>query len=359
MIIIIGGGIIGCAIAYYLSESGIKDIQLIEKGTFLGTQVTQYCSGGVRHQFTTEINCKFSIESIKTITALAKEINYKKYGYLILDMEKDITHSRVSMQNKLGINSEMLLSPQIKERFPFLSIDGVKSGSFFPEDGVADPAALLSYYEKNAKKNGVKFSTETKVVEILKENGRVCGVKTNKGIFDADWVILAAGIGSVKLGKTVGLNIEIVHKRKYILLIESFNYDYPLIMEIPTGWYIKKEGNDALVGMSGKIEKFDLEKQNEAIDETIEASIKRIPEIEKFGVKKTLTSLSDETPDKHAIIDNSIPGLIIATGFSGHGFMHSPATGKIITSIIKGENPIIDISELRLNRNHIKETIAI
>ena len=150
-----------------------------------------------------------------------------------------------------------------------------------------------------------------------------------------------------------------MHKRKYILVVESFNFDYPLIMEIPTGWYIKKEGSDALVGMSGKIEDKSFEKQSEASDETIEASINRIPDLEKSGIKKVLTSLSDETPDKHAIIDMPIPGLIIATGFSGHGFMHSPATGQIVASLVKGERPVIDISELKLNRQHIKETIAI
>jgi sarcosine oxidase subunit beta len=76
-------------------------------------------------------------------------------------------------------------------------------------------------------------------------------------------------------------------------------------------------------------------------------------------MKKVLSSMSDETPDKHAIIDNSTPGLIIATGFSGHGFMHSPATGKIVASLVKGEKPVLDVSELRLGRKAIKETVAI
>jgi sarcosine oxidase subunit beta len=93
--------------------------------------------------------------------------------------------------------------------------------------------------------------------------------------------------------------------------------------------------------------------------ETVESSINRVPEIEKKGIKKTLSSLSDETPDKHAIIDNPLTGLIIATGFSGHGFMHSPATGQIVASLVKGEKPAIDIAEFKLNRCHIKETIAI
>ncbi len=359
MIIIIGGGIIGTGIAYYLSKSGLKDIVLIEKGKFLGTQVTQFCSGGVRHQFTTEINCKFSIESIKTLNALSSQIGYKKYGYLILDMNEGTAKPRVNMQHKLGINSELLSKEEISKRFPFLSTDGVTNGSFFSEDGVADPAALLEIYEKGAKANGVKFLMETKVEKVMRNAKRVTGIKTNKEELFADWVIIAAGVQSKELGETVGINIPIVHRRKYVLVIESFKYDYPLVMEIPTGWYIKKEGEDALVGMSGKVEDIDFEKQQESMDETIEASINRIPELERSGIKKVLTSLSDETPDKHAIIDMPIPGLIVATGFSGHGFMHSPATGQIVTSMVKGEKPIIDVTELRLDRSHIKETLAI
>ncbi len=359
MIIVVGGGIVGTACAYYLAQSGLKDIVLVEKEKLLGTAVTQYCSGGVRHQFTTEINCKFSVHSMKTLNALSKEIDYKKYGYLILDMEENKTIPRVLMQNKLGIQSESLSKQEIKERFPFLDVSNVVSGSFFKEDGVADPASLLAFYEKEAKKNGVKFMAETKVLGILKEDGKVCGIKTKKEELKADWVVLAAGVQSKELGQTIGLDIPIVHRRKYVLVIESFKYDYPLVMEIPTGWYIKKEGEYALVGMSGKVENVDFEKQDEAMDETIEATIKRVPELEKAGIKKILTSLSDETPDKHAIIDSPIPGLIIATGFSGHGFMHSPTTGAIVASIVKKEKAPIDYSELKLNRKHIKETIAI
>jgi len=174
-----------------------------------------------------------------------------------------------------------------------------------------------------------------------------------------DTVILAAGPQSKELGKTINLDIPIAHRRKYVIVISGFNFDYPVTMEIPTSWYIKKEGEDALVGMSGKDEKIDYGLQQESVDETIEASIKRFPQTENSGVKKIMSTMSDETPDKHAIIDDHIPGLVIATGFSGHGFMHSPAVGMTIASMIKKEKPKLDVSELRLHRKHIKEPIAI
>jgi sarcosine oxidase subunit beta len=359
MVIIIGGGIIGTAIAYFLSETGIKDITLIEKEKMLGTGVTQYCSGGVRHQFTTPVNCLFSLESMKTFNSVRKEIDYKKYGYLILDMENGKTMPRVKMQNDLGIKSEVLSAKQIQERFPLVNTVGVISGSFYAEDGIADPASLLSYYEKKAKKNGVTFLLETTVQGMMRDGEGIRGIMTDKGEIKADQVVLAAGVQSKDLGKTIGIEIPIVNKRKYVFQIEGFKQDFPVTMEIPLGWYIKKEGEDALIGMSGKVEKIAYEKQEESLEETVDASINRIPEVEKKGIKKTLSSLSDETPDKHAIIDSPMPGLIIATGFSGHGFMHSPAVGQIVTSLIKGEKPVIDISELKLDREHIKETIAI
>ena len=356
MISIIGGGIIGASIAYYLSQAGVKDIVLYEKEKLLGTGTTQYCSGGVRYQFSTPINVMFSIESFIELEKF--DIGLKHYGYLILDMEND-SMPRVKMQNELGIASRYLTPAEIKGRFPYINIIGVKSGSFYKLDGIAEPAKLLEIYEKRAKGNGVRIRTGAAVKRIVKEEGAVTGIDTSEGFIKSDMVILAAGPQSKELGKTIGIDIPIVHRRKYVIVISGFDFDYPVTMEIPTGGYIKKEGEDALVGMSGKDERISYELQQESIDETIEASIKRFPQTENSGVKKIMSTMSDETPDKHAIIDDHMPGLIIATGFSGHGFMHSPAVGKIVTSLVKKEKPKLDVSELRLHRSHIKEPIAI
>jgi len=363
MVIIIGGGIAGASIAYYLSKAGVKDITLIEKENLLGTGATQYCSGGVRHQFSTAINIKFSVEAFKDLVEF--DMDYKKLGYLILDTESD-SMPRVKLQNSLGVPTEYLRPEEIKKRFPYINVEGVKSGSFYKEDGIADPGKLMEIYEKGARGqgSGVRFLMGTKVEKLLAEEVRgkglrVRGVKTNKGEIAADTVILAAGVGSQELGKTIGLDIKFNHIRKYVFVIDGFDFDFPLTIEIPKNWYIKKEGRDCLIGMSGKDEKIDFEKQEESLAETIEASILRFPLTEKCGVRKALSTMSDETPDKHAIIDNSIPGLIIATGFSGHGFMHSPVTGRIVTSLVKGEKPVIDVGELRLERKAIKEVISI
>jgi sarcosine oxidase subunit beta len=356
MISIIGGGIIGTSIAYYLSKAGVKDIVLYEKEKLLGTGATQYCSGGVRYQFTTPINVKFSIASFPELEKF--DISLKRYGYLILDMETD-SMSRVKMQNGLGVESEYLKPADIKARFPYINIDGVKSGSFHKLDGIAEPAKLLEIFEKGAKKNGVKFRLGVKVRKPVLKEGKVVGIETEEGFIQSDTVILAAGPQSKELGKTIGLDIPIVHRRKYVIVISGFDYEYPVTMEVPTGWYIKKEGEDALVGMSGKDEKIDYQLQQESVDETIEASIKRFPQTENSGVKKVMSTMSDETPDKHAIIDDHIPGLVIATGFSGHGFMHSPAVGQVVSDMIQKKKPKLDVSELRLHRKHIKEPIAI
>ncbi len=356
MIVIIGGGIIGTGIAYYLSEAGIKDIVLYEKEKLLGTGATQYCSGGVRYQFSTPINVKFSIEAFPELEKF--DIGMHRYGYLILDMDSD-SMPRVKMQNDLGVKSEYLTPAEIKARFPYLNINGVKSGSFHKLDGIAEPAKLIELYEKGAKARGVNIKMSEPVKKIVMKNNRVIGIETNGGFVPSDAVILAAGPQSMDLGKTIGIDIPIVHRRKYIAAITGFDFEFPVIMEVPTGWYIKKEGMDALVGMSGKDEKFDYEKKDESVNETLEASIKRFPQTENALVKKINSTMSDETPDKHAVIDSSIPGLIIATGFSGHGFMHSPAVGKVVASLIKGEKPPVDVSELKLHRKHIKEPIAI
>jgi sarcosine oxidase subunit beta len=357
-VVVIGGGIVGVSIAYHLSRAGIKDIVLFEREKMLGMGVTQYCSGGVRSQFTTSINVQFSKGSIGDFRSLAKTIGYQQCGYLILDAEAD-SLPRIKMQNELGIASEYLTVEKLKQSFPYLSTAGVKSASFFGEDGIADPASLIEYWYKQAVKNGVKFDFEASVEKLVEEKGRVLGVGVGGNVVRAEVVVLAAGIQSVELAKTVGIDIPILKRRKYIFMVEGLKFKHPLIMEIPTGWYIKPEGEDALIGMSGWEESFDYEKKDESLQETLAVTVKRIPQAENVRLKKTLSSMSDETPDKHAIIDNSRPGLIIATGFSGHGFMHSPATGKIVASLVKGEKPAIDVSALALKRKLNKELIAI
>lgn len=356
MIVIIGGGIIGTSIAYYLSKAGVKDIVLFEKEKLLGTGATQYCSGGVRYQFTTPVNVKFSLAAFPELEKF--DIGLKRYGYLILDMQSD-SMPRVKMQNELGVMSEYLSPEQLKERFPYLNIDGVKSASFHKLDGIAEPAKLLEIYEKGAKSNGVQIRSGVQVLRIIKDGGRVTGIETSEGMVSADQVVLAAGVGSQYLASTIGLDIHFNHRRKYVLVISGFEFDFPVTLEIPTGWYIKKEGEDALVGMSGKDEAVDFELQQQSVDETIEASFIRFPSTENSKLKKILSTMSDEVADKHAVIDNHMPGLIIATGFSGHGFMHSPAVGMVVTAWVKGEEPPLDVSELKLHRHHIKEPIAI
>ena len=355
---VIGGGIVGVSCAYHLSQAGLKDITLFEKEKMPGMGVTQYCSGGVRSQFTTPINVQFSKASIGDLKSLAQTIGYQQCGYLILDAGSD-SLPRVKMQNDLGVASEYLSVNDIQQRFPYLSTDGIKSASFFREDGIADPASLIEYWYKQAVKSGVKFNFETNIDGIVEENGQVSGVRVGGIVRRCEVVVLAAGIQSVELAKTVGIDIPILKRRKYIFMMSGLGFKHPLIMEIPTGWYIKPEGEDVLVGMSGWEESVDYEKKDESLQETLAATIRRIPQAENMSLKKTLSSLSDETPDKHAIIDNSRPGLIIATGFSGHGFMHSPITGKIVASLVKGEKPQLDISPLALNRKLNKELVAI
>jgi len=356
MIAIIGGGIIGTAIAYYLSKAGVKDITLYEKEKLLGTGATQYCSGGIRYQFTTPINVKFSLEAFPELEKF--DIGIKRYGYLILDMQTD-SMPRVKMQNDLGVMSEYLTPADVKKRFPYINIEGMKSASFHGKDGIAEPAKLLEIYEKGAKQSGVKFNLGTEVNRLIKNGDKVTGIEVQGKIIGTEKVILAAGAWSKELGRTIGIDLPFVRRRKYVLVVKGFEFDFPVIMEIPTGWYIKKEGEDALVGMSGKEEKVDFELQAESEQETIEASIKRFPQTESSSVKRILSTMSDEVADKHAIIDDHVPGLIIATGFSGHGFMHSPAAGKVVTAILKGEKLPLDASELKLHRKHIKEPIAI
>jgi sarcosine oxidase subunit beta len=362
-IVIIGGGVIGVSIAYHLALKKAGKILLLEKGQ-LGEGSTSRCVGGIRSQFSTEINILFSLESIKAFERFEEELGidpeFKRIGYLFLattESEERVFEQNVKLQRRYGIPVELLTSEEIKARWPYLRVNDILGGAFCPSDGYAGPNEVLSGFVRGAKKAGVRIYEGAEVLGISLNNGKVSGLKTKGGEISTPIVVNAAGPFASSVGEMAGLRIPVKPLRRQIFITAPFHLtdqSVPLTIDFHRGWYFRREVDGFL--LSGPLDSepsFNLNIDYEAMAETSENAIYRVPALEKARIATGWAGLYEISPDNHAILGKipEVEGIILANGFSGHGFQHSPAVGKVIAElIVEGKAATIDISPLFIDR---------
>ena len=362
-VVIIGGGVIGVSIAYHLAMKRAGRIILLEKGQ-LGEGSTSRCVGGIRTQFSTEINILFSLESIKTFERFEEEFGinpeFKRIGYLFLattELEMRVFKENIKLQRKFGIPVEILNPDEIKARWPYLRVDDILGGTFCPWDGYAGPNEVLSGFVSGAKKAGVGIYEGTEVLGILLSKGKVNGVKTKREEISTSIVVNAGGPFASAIGEMAGVKIPVKPLRRQIFITAPFhltNQAIPLTIDFHKGWYFRQEVDGLL--LSGPLDSepsFNLGIDYEAMAETSENAIYRVPALERAHIARGWAGLYEISPDHHAILGKvpEVEGFILANGFSGHGFQHSPAVGKVITElIVEGKATTIDISPLSIER---------
>ena len=362
-VVIIGGGIVGLSIAYYLALKKAGRIVLFEKGQ-LGEGSTSRCVGGIRTQFSTEINIRFSLESLKTFEQFGEEFGvnpeFKRIGYLFFattDWEMEIFKENIKLQKKFNIPVELLSPDEISTRWPYLRIDDILGGTFCSWDGYAGPSEILSGFAGGAKRAGVKIYEGAEVTRILSEKGKVKGVKVGEEVISTSTVVNAGGPYAASIGEMVGIKIPVKPLRRQIFVTAPFHLTdcpFPLTIDFHRGWYFRQEGDGLL--LSGPLDlepSFNLNIDYEAMAETSENSMSRVPVLEKARIARGWAGLYEISPDNHAIMGRvpEVEGFILANGFSGHGFQHSPGVGKVISElIVNGKAITIDISSLSIER---------
>ncbi|MGA2465838.1 MAG: FAD-binding oxidoreductase [Thermodesulfobacteriota bacterium] len=362
-VVIIGGGIIGVSIAYHLALKKAGRIILLEKEQ-LGEGSTSRCVGGIRSQFSTEINIFFSLESIKTFERFEEEFGtnpeFKRIGYLFLattELEMRVFKENIKLQRKFGIPVELLNPDEIKARWPYLRVDDILGGTFCPWDGYAGPNEVLSGFVSGAKKAGVRIYEGIEVLGISLSKGKVNGVKTKREEISTPIVVNAGGPFASAIGEMTGVKIPVKPLRRQIFITAPFHLTdqtIPLTIDFHRGWYFRQEVDGLL--LSGPLDSepsFNLSIDYEAMAETSENAIYRVPILERARIARGWAGLYEISPDHHAILGKvpEVEGFILGNGFSGHGFQHSPAVGKVIAElIVEGKATTIDISPLSIER---------
>ena len=361
-IVIIGGGIIGVSIAYYLAQRRARGVVLLEKG-MLGEGSTAKCAGGIRAQFSTEINIQFSLESFKTWDRFEEltgmDLGFKEVGYLFLAMTEEewaIFKANADLQHRFGIPVELLSPGEIHYRWPYLKFDDLQGGTFCSWAGYAGPYEALSGFAKGSRQGGVKIYEGTEAQAILKEGSKIVAVRTSRGDIFSPIVVNAAGPYAGEVGKMAGIEVPVQPYRRQLFFTAPFPWisdPIPLVIDFHRGWYFRREGPGLLLsGPKDPFPSFNTNVDYEAMVEVAENSIYRVPLLEKAQINRGWAGSYEISPDNHAILGETpeVKGLFLANGFSGHGFQHSPAVGQVMADLILGESPFMDISCLSIER---------
>ena len=362
-IVIVGGGVMGASIAYHLAARGQKGVVLLEKESFFGLGATGRCAGGVRYQFSTEINIRLSLESLPMLERFPEEIgypiDYRQIGYLfVLTNERDVATFKevVALQHRLGVNTEWWSGDDVRKRLPMMRWDDALAATFNPKDGLVDPNGVVMGYTQRARQLGAKTLTDVEVTGIQVEGGKVVGVETNRGTIATPIVVNAAGPWAGLVGKMAGVEIPIEPIRRQWLTTTPLELppDFPFVIDFAQSLYFHPEGEGLLTGMSNPNEKPGFSQVVDPDWELVhmEAAIERFPLLERAGAVSRVAGLYEVTPDAHPIFGKTpVEGFYVCAGFSGHGFMHGPVAGKLMTEIIlDGQAKTVDVSTLDLAR---------
>jgi sarcosine oxidase subunit beta len=363
-IVIIGGGVMGTSAAYHLALRGFKNIVLLESETFFGTGATGRCAGGVRYQFGTPINVRLSIESLRMLEhfkeELGQEINFRKCGYLFVltdGRQVETFQHNVEMQQGLGVDTQWLSGDEVRRRLALMSFDDALAGTFNPGEGLVDPNGVVSGYVAAAQRLGANLATGTPATGIRVQGGRVHAVETPAGPIATPLVLNAAGPWARQVANLAGLDLPITPIRRQWFTttgLPELPPDFPFVIDFGKSLYFHPEGEGLLIGMSNQDE---APGYNQTVDEDFElvnaeAAIARMPLLDRAGRASHAAGLYEVTPDAHPIFGRtSVEGLLVVGGFSGHGFMHGPVAGRLMSELIlDGEFRTIDVSMLDLAR---------
>lgn len=348
-VVIIGGGVIGCAIAYHLAANGQKDIVVLEK-QFLASGSTGRCGAGVRQQWGTEMNCRLSSGSARDFENMNEELEYDgdiefiQGGYLLVaytDHQVEQFKKNVILQNSLGIKSKFLTPLEAKEIVPHLNIAPLMAATFHDKDGHANPFHVTQAYANAARRLGVEINTYTTVTGIKREGDKVTGVITDKGEISAPIVVNAAGGYADVVAQMAGVDIPTYSERHQILVTEPVEaFQGPMVMSFHHNTYCQQTPHGSFIMGMGEVEPHGhrIMSSWQFLKEMSDKITEMLPPLRHLRVVRQWAGLYHMSPDRTPILGSTdqLKGFEMALGFSGHGFMIAPMTGRLMAAHILG-----------------------
>lgn len=365
-VVVVGGGVVGASAAYHVAAAGAGRVLLLERADALGTGSTGACAGGFRHQFSSEVNVRLSLESVPMILSFEQThgipLDVTQDGYLFLVRSEESWAGFVAaadLQRSLGVDARLLAPEEAAEIAPGIGTDGLVGATYCPDDGIADPSGLTTGYATAARRAGAEFETGVEVTAIETRAGRVTGVATRAGPVSAPVVVNAAGPWAGLLAATCGVELPLEPIPRSVLVTGPFPgapKRKTLVIDAETSFYFHREGPGVLMGMGSPNERpsFDTSVDQAFVaEELLPTAVRVLPPVEQAGIARMWSGLYEMTPDRHAILGPVADpdGLYLANGFSGHGFQHAPIVGKLLAEmIVHGAARTVDVSALSLDR---------
>jgi sarcosine oxidase, subunit beta len=347
-IAIVGGGVMGLAIAYYLARHGLDDVVVLERG-YLAEGASGRNGGGVRQQWATEINIRLMQDSVELCRRFAVDVGvnvwFRQGGYLFLARSaKEVARleKNIAIQNRCGVATRMLEPSAAREIVPELDLTGIVGAAYNPTDGILFPWPFLWGYARQAAAHGVRIFVQTPVTALAAEPGGGYAVTTPRGTVRARRVINATGAWSPKLAKLVGVDIPTYPIRHEICSSEPLKpFLRPMVSELASGLYCSQSMRGEIVGgvtIPGHASTYAMGSTLEFLATYARRLVKLMPILGDIKILRQWAGPYDQSPDGNPIV-GAVPGhpdMFLACGFVGHGFMMAPIVGKLYGEWLAG-----------------------
>jgi len=367
-VVIIGGGIVGSSIAYHLTSAGCRDVVVVERESAQGKGSTGKSMGGVRAQFSTPVNIQMSLYSIPFYASFEERIgypcDYRPQGYLFCaTSEGHLAYLRANHEKQVALglkNVQLMHGEEIRRMYPQLRGDDIVGGSFCSTDGFVDPYSAMNGLMKWASDHGAKLYKNSAVTRLIRDERGIAGVETSAGRFATRKVVNCAGAWAAGVAAMADVDLPVEPLRRMLVPSEPFDqfpHSAPMIIDMSNGFHFRPEGRGFLLAWNDPEETpgFKTEFDPAFVEKILTRAADRVPCFADLPVNaaRAWAGLYEMTPDHHPILGEApqVPGFFLANGFSGHGVMHAPATGKILSDLIlTGKTDLIDASLLNLAR---------